>query len=295
MSTTSVCARTMHCLQQCVRRSVAGCLALGMLMAGWVLLTVPAAFAADAPAQTFREIARFTAPEAKQGIAVDGTYFYAINNTVVGKYEKASGKFVAKWEGSKEFPVIHFDSGVVVDGKLYLGHSNYPENPMTSSVEVLDVATMKHVSTHSIGIQLGSLTWIDRHDGAWWGVFANYSRVFGKEMEPYGNSYWTTLVKMDDNWKVQQGWIFPDEIIKRSIPMSISGGSWGPDGLLYVSGHDHPEVYAMRLPRAGSILEHVATLPLNIAGQGIAWDRSVPGVIYGIQRKTGEVIVSKID
>jgi hypothetical protein len=76
--------------------------------------------------------------------------------------------------------------------------------------------------------------------------------------------------------------------------MSISGGSWGPDGLLYVSGHDHPEVYGMRLPKMGSILELVKTIPVNIAGQGIAWDRSTPDTLYGIVRGTKEVVVSKL-
>jgi hypothetical protein len=42
----------------------------------------------------------------------------------------------------------------------------------------------------------------------------------------------------------------------------------------------------MRLPAAGSVLEHVETIPMNIRGQGIAWDRSDRGVIYGIIRAT---------
>lgn len=246
------------------------------------------------PSRAFIEAGRFKAEEARQGVAVDDKYFYAVDNTVVGKYDKVSGKIVARWQGSKEFPAIHFDGGVVVDGKLYLPHSNYPQSPMTSSVEIFDAATLKPIASHSFGIMLGSLTWVDRHDGAWWAVFANYSRVFGTSREAYGNTHWTTLVKMDDNWQVLQSWIFPVEVLKRSEPMSISGGSWGSDGQLYVSGHDHPEVYAMRLPKMGSVLELVETLPLNIAGQGIAWDRSKPGTIYGIVRKTNEVVVSRL-
>jgi hypothetical protein len=44
----------------------------------------------------------------------------------------------------------------------------------------------------------------------------------------------------------------------------------------------------MRLPKAGSILELVGVLPMNIRGQGIAWDRSDRGVIYGIIRATNQ-------
>jgi hypothetical protein len=76
--------------------------------------------------------------------------------------------------------------------------------------------------------------------------------------------------------------------------MSVSGGSWGPDGLLYVTGHDHPEVYAVRLPKAGSMLEHVETIPFAVEGQGIAWDRSQPGVLYGINRSKGEVVAARL-
>jgi hypothetical protein len=34
------------------------------------------------------------------------------------------------------------------------------------------------------------------------------------------------------------------------------------------------------------VLEVVDIIPMNIRGQGIAWDKSQPGVIYGIVRAT---------
>jgi hypothetical protein len=79
-------------------------------------------------------------------------------------------------------------------------------------------------------------------------------------------------------------------VLKRAEPMSISGGSWGPDGLLYVTGHDHPEVYALRLPQAGSVLELLGTYPIKAEGQGIAWDRAQPGVLWTMSRPNKEVI-----
>jgi hypothetical protein len=77
--------------------------------------------------------------------------------------------------------------------------------------------------------------------------------------------------------------------------MSNSGGSWGPDGNLYLSGHDPAEAYVMQLPKIGSTLDWIGTVPLAIAGQGIAWDRSQPDVIYGFVRDTRMVSVNKVD
>jgi hypothetical protein len=83
-----------------------------------------------------------------------------------------------------------------------------------------------------------------------------------------------------------KGWVLPKAILDKFAQRSNSGGSWGPDGYLYLTGHNLAEIYKMRLPRAGSVLELVETLPANIRGQGIAWDRSDPGVLYGIIRAT---------
>jgi hypothetical protein len=102
------------------------------------------------------------------------------------------------------------------------------------------------------------------------------------------------MVKFDDNWQWQEAWVLPAKLIPKFGVMSNSGGSWGPDGLLYLSGHDPAEVYVMKLPEAGSVLQWIDTIPLNIAGQGIAWDRSEPGTIYGIIRSKLQVTASKL-
>jgi hypothetical protein len=120
------------------------------------------------PTKKFEEIVRFEAAEARQGVAVDAQHFYAVTDLGIGKYDKKTGKLVAKWESPKGGPFIHLDSGVILDGKLYASHSNYPQEPMTSSVEIWDAVTMQHIGSHSFGIMWGSCTWIDRHDGAWW-------------------------------------------------------------------------------------------------------------------------------
>jgi len=75
--------------------------------------------------------------------------------------------------------------------------------------------------------------------------------------------------------------------------MSASGGAFGPDGLLYLTGHDEPEIYQLRLPQQGAVLEWVGTIPAPLAGQAWAWDpTSLEGRwrIFGIKRATSEVI-----
>lgn len=234
--------------------------------------------------QTLEQIGEFPIPEANQAVGVDAEHFYAVNNTVIGKYEKKTGALVKRWDGGKNGPILHLDSAMVMDGKIYAAHSNYPKWPMTSSLEIFDAATMTHVDTHSFGIGRGSLTWVDWYEGAWWMTFANYDRLLGPDKTPYGHKANTVMVKFDREFREIQSWTLPTEILDRFEDMSNSGGSWGPDGDLYLSGHDPAEIYRMRIPKAGAILELVEVLPMNIRGQGIAWDRSAPGVIYGIIR-----------
>jgi hypothetical protein len=247
------------------------------------------AFAATAfAAPTLQQLGEYPIKEANQGIGVDADHFYAVDNTTIGKYDKKTGKLAKKWEEKKDGPIEHLDSALVMDGKIYCAHSNYPKWPMTSSLEIFDADKMEHIGSHSFGIQYGSLTWWDWHDGHWWATFANYDRLLGPNKTPYGHKANTVMVKFTKDMKPVQSWTLPKSILDRFEDMSNSGGSWGADGFLYLSGHDPAEIYKMRLPKAGSVLELVEILPMNIRGQGIAWDRSQPGVIYGIIRATAE-------
>lgn len=257
----------------------------------WIALAALLVFGAVATAQAepvLVQIGEFAIPEANQGIGVDAKHFYAVDNRAIGKYDKTTGKLVKKWQGPKGGPVKHLDSAMVMDGKVYAAHSNWPEWPMTSSLEIYDAETMQHVGTHSFGIQWGSLTWVDWHANHWWMTFANYDRLIGPNKTPYGHKANTLMVKLTRDFRLVQAWTLPKAILDKFEDMSNSGGSWGPDGYLYLTGHDPAELYRMRLPKAGSVLELVDTIPMNIRGQGIAWDRSQPGVIYGIIRATAK-------
>jgi hypothetical protein len=239
-------------------------------------------------APVLEQIAEFSVPEANQGVGVDARYFYAVDNQSIAKYDKRTGKLVKKWQGDKNGPIVHLDSAMLRDGKIYAAHSNYPEWPMTSSLEIYDAETMEHIGSHSFGIRWGSLTWVDWHDGHWWMTFANYDRLLGPNKTPYGHKVNTVMVKFTRDFRAVESWTMPKVLLDKFEDMSNSGGSWGPDGYLYLTGHDPAELYRMRLPKAGSVLEVVDIIPMNIRGQGIAWDRSQPGVIYGVIRATSK-------
>ena len=226
------------------------------------------------------------AEEAQQGVASDGTYAYAIDNSRIGKYDIKTGQRVAQWEGpSGLFP--HMNACTLVDKRLLCAASNFPQVPMTSAIEIFDPVAMKHLTTLSLGMGIGSLTWVDRKDGFWWAGFANYA---GKAGEPGHDHRYTSVLKLDDQWRQLEGWTLPDAVLERMAPMSNSGGGWGDDGLLYLTGHDRPEIYALRLPKAGSTLELAATLPIPFEGQAIDWDPKAKRLLWGISRKDRKAI-----
>lgn len=248
---------------------------------------------------TVRKVPAF---DAIQGVAVDSDYFYAINDYSITKHNKTSGRALLQWNGGPYGSIIHLDGGVVIGNTLWAPHSNYDQVPITSSIETWDTETLEHIGSHSFGIYRGSLTWIDRRpeDGVWFGTFANYDRVQPGQTQPYGLTMNTQLVQFNSDWSVNRSFIYPEALWESFSPMSNSGGSFGPDGWLYITGHDATEVYVMNLPSAGSIMTWVATIwTPSIAGQGIAWDRSKEGEggygsLYGIYRDEAEVVEMRV-
>ncbi len=255
-----------------------------LLARGAVELTADATSPPPAPV-----VLTIDAPEADQGVASDGRYIYAIDNDHIGKYEIASGRKVADWQGAPElFP--HMNSCTVVGETLVCAASNYPGVPHTSAVEIFSLEPLDHIRTISLGFTQGSLTVLDRHDGAWWAVFANYSKPRGGV--PGRGTEYTMLVKMDDDFQTLESWAFPPEVLARMTPHSCSGMSWGDDGVIYASGHDLPEVYALTLPEAGSTLELVGVYGTANEGQAIDWDPEVAGRLWSVSRDGGKVIAS---
>lgn len=240
------------------------------------------------------EVGRWHVIEARQAAAVDAKHFYGIGNHNLVKLRKDTGERVAEWVGPRGGPVVHFNAGYVDGGELVLAHSNFPQVPMASSVEVHDVRNLRPLRSHSLGIRQGSLTWAVRRGGRWWACFANYNSERGGT--PGVDQRWTHFGEFDDNWQMLRSWLFPPQVIATWGNNSSSGGDWGDDGLLYVTGHDAAELYVLRLPKQGMVLEYVTTIDVPFEGQGWAWDRSAEGerVIYGIIRARQEIVAARI-
>ncbi len=235
-------------------------------------------------------VSRSPAAEARQGVAVDAAFLYAVDNAQIAKYDRKTGEKVAHFKGDPvKFP--HMNSCAVIGAELICAGSNYPATPMQSQVEVFDPKTLAHVRTIPLGPQPGSLTFVDRKDGSWWAGFANYD---GRGGEPGRDHRFTTIVRFDDQWRTLDRWTFPPEVLVRMAPSSASGGAFGGDGRLYVTGHDRPELYVLSVPKGGGVLKLVGTIPIAVEGQAITFDRSAPGVLFGINRASREVVAMKL-
>src|SRR4029078_11232936 len=99
-----------------------------------------------------QQIGEFAVPEANQGVGVDAQHFYALYTQAIGKYDKTTGKLVKKWQGDKKGPFLHLDSAMVMDGKIYAAHSNYPDWPMTSSLRIYADETIEDSGTTNFGL-----------------------------------------------------------------------------------------------------------------------------------------------
>lgn len=257
-------------------------------IAAVLLLPVPWLRAEDgAGGWQHRELHRFPAKEANQGVAVDSRHFYAIDNRTIGKYLKSTGERVGGWIDKPEGSIRHLNSGIVVDDKLIVAHSNFPKTPSESSLEIWDTTTMSPIDRRFLEEAPGSLTWVIPESDGWLACFAHYRSNSDPGL--------SRVVRFDADWKPQSSWAFPAALIKRFAGSSSSGGAIGPDGKLFVTGHDARELYVLSPPQSSTqVLQWEATIPISAAGQAIAWDPDEPGVLYSISRKTREVIVSEI-
>ena len=228
----------------------------------------------------------------RQAVATDQHYLYVINNTNIQKYRKSDGTMVRSWHDPDSI-LHHMNSGIILNGKLYTCHSNYPASPMASSVEIFDTATLQHIGSHSFGIMYGSATWLDRKDNHWYVVFAHYT---GKGSEPGKDNHWTRMVRFDNEWRATGSWIFPEKLIQEFGTRSNSGGVILDNGLILCTGHDNYKIYVLTFPGKGYTLQWIGTIPVGSYGQGIAYEKTSRGeFVYGIIKKEKRVIKTKID
>jgi hypothetical protein len=234
-----------------------------------------------------RTIRSYPVPEANQGVAADGRFFYAIDNTVIAKYEMATGRRAGGWAGPRNGLVRHLNSCLAHRGRLWCANSNYPLTPMGSSVEVFDTETMRPVESHSLGLtDEGSLTWFDRYREGWIAGFAHYDGTGGIAGRPHTFS---SVVTFDAAWRRTGGWLFPASVLERMAPYAASGGALGPDGFLYLLGHDRPELYVVARPPMGPTLVHIATIAVEAEGQAFGWAGDGSRTIFTIDRRLRQV------
>jgi hypothetical protein len=249
------------------------------------------ASAPDVRRLTARTLRVYNVPEAGQGVAADARFFYPVNNTVLAKYEIASGQLVDRWDAPPNGLIRHLNSCLADDGRVWCANSNYPLTPMGSSLEVFDAASLDPVSSHSFGMRdEGSLTWMDRYDGGWLAGFAHYDENGGVKFKDHRFS---SAVTFDAEWRRKGGWLFPQSTIDRMAPSAASGGAIGPDGWLYLLGHNRPEMYVVARPSMGPTLIHIATIELEVEGQAFSWAKDGTRTVFTIDR--GKSLVRSIE
>ena len=220
----------------------------------------------------------FPSPHATQAAAADDRFAYAVSNTHVARYDRATGTLA----GSGTAPgTKHLNSAFVWKGKVYCAHSNYPKLPEESDIRVYDPAADTLAVFHTFAKPPGSLVWCvrDPADGFWWCCFAYYGKDNAK----------TFLAKMDGDFQELARWGFPKNVVADFDGMSASGGIWDGDTLL-VSHHHFRVLYRLRLPKAGGALEFVEALACPFPGQGVAADPNTPGGLVGIDRTRRAVV-----
>lgn len=214
-------------------------------------------------------------PHATQAAAADEKFVYAVSNTTVAQYDRATGKLV----GTGTAPdARHLNSAFVHKGKVYCAHSNYPAKPDESDVRVYDPRARALTVFHKFERPPGSLVWCV-HDGkGWWCCFAHYKEDNAR----------TLLVRMTGDFKELARWTFPAKVVADWDGMSASGGVWDGDTLL-VSHHHFRVLYRLRAPADGKELELVEALRSPFPGQGIAADPKTGGLV-GIDRAKRTVV-----
>lgn len=231
-----------------------------------------------------RTVKRWRSIDATQAVAVDADHVYVIHSRNISKINKQSGATITRWVAADQASDIrHLNSGVVYQHKLYAAHSNWPRWPPDNSIQIWNTDVLSLLTSITLPIADGWITWLDRYAGYWWVVLAQYGDSPARRAR---------LIRLDENFKPGDVWEFPQALLDTLKPMSNSGGSWGPDGLLWLTGHDFPRAYRVALPAAGSKLYWCDTVLLpGIDGQGIAWDRTATtSALFGVNRSMRVVV-----
>ena len=227
---------------------------------------------------SWKKTREWSSQDARQAAAATELHAFAINNHSISKYDRSTGELIT----SRSYPnTKHLNSGFLSGGLLYCAHSNYPIQPDSSSIRIIDPKSLTLKQTIKLRQSKGSLTWIVKNKGYWYALFAYYGE----------NNHLTYLAKMNENWEILQKWNFPESIIKEMGKMSISGGVAWEQGFV-VTGHDEKLLYYVTLPENGENLNFIKQYKAPFTGQGIALDPLTGGLI-GINRAEKKVVTAK--
>jgi hypothetical protein len=241
----------------------------------------PVSWAADLPRPRGVYVATgsLASPLANQAAAADEQFVYAVDDTAIAKYDRATGKELARSTGRAQ----HLNSGFLWQGKLYCAHSNFPRRPPQSDIRVLDPMTMELTLFHEFPEPPGSLTWAVRRGEHWWCHFAQYGKENNKSV----------LVRYDDRWQEAGRWTYPAELVAEWGNYSLSGGLWQGEDLL-ATGHDKKVIYRLRVPEDGKVVEVAGVIASPFPGQGIAADPKTGGLV-GIDRDKRQVVFARFE
>lgn len=233
---------------------------------------------AQQPATGGRWVLQRSVPsmDAIQAAAADDRHLYAVNDHQVAQHDRATGKLVRMSTGKAE----HLNSAWPHAGGFFLAHSNYPNKPDTSDIRRLDPATMRLELFHTFQNPPGSLTWVVRHQDAWWCHFAHYKADNGRSL----------VIRFDDTWTEKTRWTYPVDLVKDWDGMSLSGmvvhqGHW------LGTPHTAKKLYRLEFPGGADKARWLGERPAPFTGQGIAPD-PVTGGLVGIDRKLRQILLA---
>jgi hypothetical protein len=127
-----------------------------------------------------------------QGLAYDGTHYYAIDTLDIQKYTTSwvavGSPFLLSSIGTPD--VNHFGDGTIYDGNLYVVYETYPNSPYDNQhVAVIDPATMTLVTTYDIsaqGHEVSSICYDPIND---WFVITDFTPAGVNKLHKYDTSF----------------------------------------------------------------------------------------------------------
>jgi hypothetical protein len=77
------------------------------------------------------------------------------------------------------------------------------------------------------------------------------------------------MVKSTRDFRPAESWTFPKVQLDKFELMSNSGGSWGADGFLYLTGHDPAELYRARVLHSSICLTELNGRPIDMIAKEV--------------------------